>query len=151
MLSHRAHLLNLCLLLLLSSGLSVLNSQQSCRQTKGLKEVKGFCRNVWLSEQSCILECIIGNCSFPNTVAASTLWQEPRVFVSPTAELFPCSDSSAAVSTRVKAAALCSTTLTLPGETHREANVTLRVARVLQSSAPCEPCLVCGALGTAIA
>lgn len=120
----------------------MLNSQHFCRQTKGLKEAEGFCRNVWLLEQSCILECIIGNCSFPNTVAASTLWQEPRVFVSLTAELFPCSDSSTAVSIWVKAAALCSTSLTLPGETHREANFTLQVALVLQSSAPSEPCLM---------
>lgn len=53
----------------------------------------------------CILECTIGKYSFPNTVTASTLWQETRGFVSLSAELFPCSDSSTAVSTLVKAAA----------------------------------------------
>lgn len=47
-----------------------------------------------------------GSYSFPNTVTASTPWQETRVFVSLSAELFPCSDSSMAVSTPVKAAAL---------------------------------------------
>lgn len=74
--------------------------------TKGLKEVTRSCRNVGFSEQLfCMLECTIGNHSSPNTVTASTLWQEPRLFVSLSAELFPCSDSSTAVSTPVKAAA----------------------------------------------
>lgn len=74
--------------------------------TKGLKEVTRLCRNVTFSEQLlCILECTMGNYSFPSTVTASTLWQETRGFVSLSAELFPCSDSSMAVSTSIKAAA----------------------------------------------
>lgn len=71
-----------------------------------MKEVTRLCRNVTFSEQLlCILECTMGNYSFPCTATASTLWQETRVFVSLSAELFPCSDSSMAVSTSVKAAA----------------------------------------------
>lgn len=73
--------------------------------TKGLKEVTRFCRNVRFSEQLlCIVECTTGYYSFPKKVTASTLWQT-KVFVSLSAELFPCSDSSTAVSTPVKAAA----------------------------------------------
>lgn len=47
----------------------------------------------------------MGNYSFPSTVTASILWQSTKVFVSLSAELFPCSASSMAVSTPVKAAA----------------------------------------------
>lgn len=92
----------------------------------------------------------MGNCSFPNTVTASTLWQETRVFVSLSAELFPCSDSLTAVSTRVKAAALCSVIQALTGENY-EGKVSLQVASVMWSFAPRGCCLVFAALAVSIA
>lgn len=92
----------------------------------------------------------MGNCSFPNTVTASTLWQETRVFVSLSAELFPCSDSLTAVSTRVKAATLCSVIQALTGENY-EGKVSLQVASVMWSFVPRGCCLVFAALAVSIA
>lgn len=117
--------------------------------TKGLKEVTRFCRNVRFSEQLlCIVECTTGYYSFPKKVTASTLWQT-KVFVSLSAELFPCSDSSMAVSTPVKAAAFAA--LFKPSQVkiimRQKFPYKLHQSCGVFHFSPCGCCFVCAALG----